>query len=95
MGIFTVYCTICATRVNALFFLSFLFLALTFLLEAAAYLYEGDSVGKTVLAHNLQIVSLDRTLPPHYDFDADSLIRRPVEPRVWLPWSSAGIFSWQ
>lgn len=36
MTIFTLYCTICALRVNALFCAAFFFLMLTFMLIAAA-----------------------------------------------------------
>lgn len=56
MGIFTLYCTLCAVRVNILFMLAFFFLALTFILVSASY-WVVPEAGKTMTAHNLQIVS--------------------------------------
>ncbi|KAF7191000.1 Protein alcS [Pseudocercospora fuligena] len=54
MGIFTIYCTICALRVNLLFTLAFFFLALTFILVAASYWCVTEA-GKMVVGHNLQL----------------------------------------
>lgn len=57
MGIFTLYCTICALRTNLLFFLAFFFLALTFILVAAAE-WVAFEAGKAEMGQNLKIVSL-------------------------------------
>ena len=61
MSIFTIYCTICALRVNILFTLAFFFLALTFILISASYWVIAES-GLTSMARNLQLVSYLRSM---------------------------------
>ncbi|CAK1368043.1 Protein alcS [Cercospora beticola] len=54
MAIFTIYCTICALRVNILFCAAFFFLFLTFILISASY-WTVTEAGKQMIGHQLQI----------------------------------------
>lgn len=56
VGIFTVYCTICAVRTNILFCLAFFFLSLTFLMVGGSFWIAEEQ--KTVLQHKVQLVRI-------------------------------------
>ena len=56
MAIFTLYCTICAVRINLVFFLAFFFLFFTFLLVALAQ-WISFQQGMMEVGTNLKIVS--------------------------------------
>lgn len=56
MAIFSLYCTVCALRINILFVLAFFFLSITFILISSSY-WVVVQPGMQQMGHNLMIVS--------------------------------------
>jgi succinate-acetate transporter protein len=62
MAIFSLYCTVCALRINILFVLAFFFLSITFILISSSYWVVVEP-GMQQMGHNLMIVSSSIFIP--------------------------------